>query len=361
MYVTGGIGSRYEGEAFGEDYELPHARAYTETCAAIASVMWNWRMLASPATPATPTSGVDAVQRRAPRPVARAATRTSTRTRSSTTAATGAEPWFGVACCPPNVARMLASLPGYLYTVADDELWVHLYAAGSVDTTLPSGRASALEQRGAYPWDGTVALRVGARVRYALPPHPAWCGEGATLTVAEARRRRRARARRLRARRTRPGDLGDVVELHLPMPVRYLEAHRHVLEATGRAALARGPILYCVEGADHPGLDPRDLVLPADPGAFRIEPSDLPGALPALRAEGTCLPPDEGPLYRTLEVAPGGARAAASDRAPFALTAIPYFAWANRAPGPMQVWTRLPTAPERTSPSGSAPDSNATR
>ena len=336
MYVSGGVGSRYEGEAFGDDYELPHARAYTETCAAIASVMWNWRMLAlsgearfadllewtllNAVLPGLSLDG-DAYFYQNP---------------LSDDGGHRRRPWFGVACCPPNVARMLGSLPGYLYGVADDELWLHLYAAGTVDTTLPNGRRVALEQRTAYPWDGTVTLTLRSEGEFALRLRvPAWCDTGARLTVAgEVVEADPVPGSYVRVERH--WRVGDVVELHLPMPARYLGAHRRVAEAAGRAALARGPVLYCVEGADHPGLDPRDLILPGDPGAFRVTPSDLPGALPALRAEAACLPPEQGPLYRTLEGEPAAV--------PAVLTAIPYFAWANRDPGPMQVWTLLPRA-----------------
>lgn len=336
MYVSGGVGSRHEGEAFGDDYELPHARAYTETCAAIASVMWNWRMLAlsgearfadllewTLVNAVLPGLSLDGDAYFYQNPLT-----DDGRHRR--------RPWFGVACCPPNVARLLGSLPSYLYTVTDDELWVHLYAAGSVDTLLPDGRRVALEQRTAYPWDGTVELTVRSEGRFALQLRvPAWCESGARLTVAgEAVREGVVPGSYVRLERD--WRAGDRVELHLPMPVRYLGAHRRVSEAAGRAALARGPVLYCVEGADHPGLDPRDLILPSDPSAFAIEPSDLPGALPALSAEATCLPPDEGSLYRALGDEPEPFRTR--------LTAIPYFAWANREPGPMQVWTLLPRA-----------------
>lgn len=337
MYVSGGVGSRYEGEAFGDDYELPHARAYTETCAAIASVMWNWRMLAlsgearfadllewTLVNAVLPGLSLDGDAYFYQNPLT-----DDGRHRR--------RPWFGVACCPPNVARLLGSLPGYLYTVADDELWVHLYAAGSVDTILPDGRRVALEQRTAYPWDGTVELTVRSEGRFALYLRvPAWCEGGVRLTVAGEAVRDEDVVPGSYVRLERDWRAGDRVELHLPMSVRYLGAHRRVSEAAGRAAVARGPVLYCVEGADNPGLDPRDLILPGDPSAFRVEPSGLAGALPALRAEAACLPADEGPLYRALDRPP--------EPAPVSLTAIPYFAWANRGPGPMQVWTLLPRA-----------------
>jgi DUF1680 family protein len=131
---------------------------------------------------------------------------------------------------------------------------------------------------------------------------------------------------------------GDSLALQLPLPVRYLGAHRHVHEASGRAAIARGPILYCAEGVDHPGVDPRDLRLPADPAAFTLRDGVLPNGIPALQATATALAPDSGPLYRDLGAS------AAPVAAPSPLTAIPYFAWANRDPGGMQVWLHHPSA-----------------
>jgi len=121
------------------------------------------------------------------------------------------------------------------------------------------------------------------------------------------------------------------------MPARYLRASRHVLEASGRVALARGPILYCIEGADHPGLDLRDLSLPGRCAELRVEPSAALGNLPTLRGEALLDDPDHGPLYRQdRDEMPSPER-------PVELTAIPYFAWANRGSGRMQVWMRSRT------------------
>lgn len=333
MYVSGGVGSRHEGEAFGDDYELPHARAYTETCAAIASVMWNSRMLTLDPNAryadllewtlfnaVLPGLSLDGERYFYQNPL-------------SDDGRHRRQAWFGVACCPPNVARTLAALPGYLYGVADGELWVHLYAASALRTTLPDGTEVALQQRTSYPWDETVALRLAAAGTFALMLRvPQWCREATLRVNGEAEDVTVTPGSYLRVARS--WAVGDEVSLELAMPVRYLTAHRRVSEALGRAAIARGPILYCVEAADHPGLDPRDLVLPRDPAAFAVGSNELPGGLLALRAAASVMDADVGPLYRAAD---GDARVTLS---PATLTAIPYFAWANRDPGPMQVWVQ---------------------
>jgi uncharacterized protein len=334
-YVSGGLGSRYEGEAFGDDFELPNQRAYTETCAAIASVMWNWRLLALEPearfgdllewtlyNAVLPGLSQDGEHYFYQNPLA-----DDGRHRR--------EPWFGCACCPPNLARLLASLPGYVYTVSDDALWVHLYAAGSVDTTLPAGQSVRLSQRGAYPFADTVTLEVRSAGRFGLMLRiPAWCTAGASLTV-DGERVGAALVPGSYARLERDWREGEVVELRLPMPVRHLEAHRYVFENAGRVALARGPLLYCVEGVDHPAIDVRDLVLPPDPTLAEVERSEPLAGVPVLRIAASAIVPEEEPLYRIRE------GAAKRTLAPATVTAVPYFAWANRAPGPMQVWIRL--------------------
>ncbi|CAA9518505.1 MAG: GH127 / GH146, partial [uncultured Thermomicrobiales bacterium] len=157
-YLTGGLGSRWEGEAFGEAYELPNERAYAETCAAIASVMWNWRLLLTTAearfADALETSLHNAV-------LAGISLDGETYFYQNPLADAGRHrrrPWFGTACCPPNVARLLASLPGYAYAVSDDAVWVNLYAEGDAGVALPDGRAIRLRQQTDYPWDGRIAI-----------------------------------------------------------------------------------------------------------------------------------------------------------------------------------------------------------
>ena len=330
MYVSGGVGSRWEGEAFGEDFELPNSRAYTETCAAIASVMWNFRLLGVTGNAryadlmewtlynaVLPGLSLDGEEYFYQNPLA-------------DDGAHRRQAWFGCACCPPNVARLLASLPGYFYGTEGNALWLHLYAQGAVTATLENGQRVRLEQTTRYPWDGEVTLRVGAQGAYALKLRvPDWA-EGASVQVNdEAGRAVTAGAY---AELRRDWQQGDTVRLGLPMPVRYLEAHPYVTENLGRVALARGPLLYCAEGIDH-DADVRDLYVPDRPEGLKLsESEDLGGAL-LLSGEAVAAEPEGAYLYRT--VTDKSARAK-----PVTLTAVPYYAWANRAASPMQVWLR---------------------
>ncbi len=337
MYVSGGLGSRYEGEAFGEDYELPNGRAYTETCAAIAGVMWNWRMLLVSGearyadlmehtlyNAVLPGLSLDGRRYFYQNPLAADGTHRR-------------QPWFGCACCPPNVARLLASLPGYFYGVSNGALWVHLYAEGAATIDL-GDRSVRITQRTNYPWSGNVEIEVGSEGDFGLMLRvPSWCELAYTVEVngeavdvplspgsyAEIRRNWRT---------------GDKVHLKLQMPVRFVECHPHVTENAGCVALMRGPLLYCVEQADHPDLDPRDLVVSAGPmPSVSFEP-DLLGGVTALIVRAEAVAPEpawENRLYRTVSDHPEDLRAEAVE-----LKAVPYYAWANREPGAMHVWLR---------------------
>jgi len=253
------------------------------------------------------------------------------------------QPWFGCACCPPNVARLLASLPGYFYSSSSEGLWVHLYAESEVDTHLSDGQHVRLTQHTRYPWDGEVTLELHSGGEFALMLRvPAWCEHGATIAVNGEVASEPLKPGTY-ARLARSWQAGDTVRLSLPMPVRYLEAHPYVFEATGRAALARGPILYCVEGADHPGLDVRDLVLPEDTSQIAVKASDLLGGVTILTTQAKVVPPEGEYLYRFRAEGQNATRSGGNKASEEAttLTAIPYFAWANREPGAMQVWLRL--------------------
>lgn len=338
MYLTGGLGSRWEGEAFGEDYELPNFRAYTETCAAIASVMWNWRLLLLTGdakygdlaehtlfNAVLPGLSLDGRTYFYQNPL----TDDGHHRR---------QPWFGVACCPPNLARTLAALPGYVYAVSDDTIYAQLYATHDATVTLADGRSVSLRQETNYPWDGDVTIEVGTPGDFALafriPGWVAgqpkveingapWDGNVTPGTFAEVRREWSA---------------GDTVRLVLPMEARRFVAHPHVEEDTGRVAIVRGPIVYCLEAADHDATDIRDLSLPDDaPLTAAWNPEKLGGIVEVTAPASASDPTDRwaGKLYQPLDSADG--QAAASD---VTLTAIPYFAWANREPGRMQVWIR---------------------
>ena len=332
MYVSGGIGSRYQGEAFGEDYELPNSRAYAETCAAIGSVMWNWRMLALEGD----ARYADVMETTLYNAVLVGLSLDGQSYFYQNPLADGGshrrQPWFGCACCPPNIARTLASLPGYAYSLSVEGVWVHLYAEGEARLTLLDGREVGLVQHTRYPWDGTVTLDLQDGGTYSLYLRvPGWCTRGASLRVnGELFGGAIVPGTYVEVRRV--WEPGDRVTLDLPMPVRRVACHPYVADNAGRVALMRGPLLYCLEQVDHADIDLRDLVLPAE-ALFATEfRAGLLGDVTVLCGDADCAAPDvgwAGRLYRHVEARSG-----------VAITAIPYYAWANRAPGAMQVWLR---------------------
>lgn len=341
MHVSGGLGARWEGEAFGRDYELPNTRAYTETCAAIGSIQWNQRMLQITGgaryadliehtlyNAVLPGISIDGQSYFYQNPL-------------EDDGGHRRQQWFGCACCPPNIARLLASLPGYFYGASDEGVWVHLYAEGSAEIAF-GDRSVRLTQNTRYPWDGDITITVEAVTgegEFGLFLRvPAWCEHGATLEINGEPQNGAAPTPGDYVAVRRAWQAGDTLRLHLPMPVRRVVCHPYVRENAGRVALLRGPILYCLEAADNPGLDLRDIVLPAD-AKLSVRPRpELLGGIVTLHGTAQDAPPHDnwtGELYRTRPAQPEW-----TPRSQVEITAIPYFAWANRDPGRMQVWLR---------------------
>lgn len=349
MYVTGGIGARHGGESFGDDYELPNASAYCETCAAIANVLWNQRMFLLHAD----GRYVDVLERALYNGfLAGVGLDGATFFYVNPLGSFGTHqrrPWYGCACCPTNVARFLPSLPGYIYAREGDTLYVNLFVAGEYAGEL-AGTPVTLRQETDYPWDGAITLHVSpatpqrftVNVRIpgwarnqpvpsdlyrfvdAPPPAPTLTLNGAAIPL---------NLHHGYARIERQWSPGDVLKLTLPMPVRPLAAHPQVRADRGRTALQRGPLIYCVEGVDHDSYA-RDLLLPerASFTARRITQEPL-GELVVLTGQGQRLAPaDDDPLAVS----------------PVQLTAIPYYAWCHRGATDMQVW--LPQDPARARP-----------
>jgi DUF1680 family protein len=337
IYVSSGIGARWEGEAFGRDFELPNLRAYTESCAAIGSIMWNWRMLLITGDAKyadliettlfngmLPGIALDGNTYFYQNPLANDGTHRR-------------QPWFETACCPPNIARTLAALGGYVASTSDDAIWLHLYAQSALDLVLPSGSVH-LDVQTDYPWDGTVRVTVDGSGDFSLRLRvPGWCESGATLSVnGEPANVDLTPGSYAEIRRT--WSHGDVVELNLPMPVRVVQAHPYLFENAGRVAIFRGPVLYCAEQADNPGIDPKDVELTTLASFMTNHDPNLLGGVTSIAIDATINLPETDwshQLYRTVET--GNAD---QQGTPALLTLIPYFVWANREPGPMEVWLR---------------------
>ena len=342
-YVTGGLGARWEGEAFGGDYELP-ARAYAETCAAIGSVMWNWRMLLATGE----AKYADALERALYNGVLSGLSLDGGEYFYQNPLADGGghrrQPWFGCACCPPNVARLLSQLPGYFYSVSDEEAWVHLYAEGTARLTLPDGGIVGLSVQTRYPWDGDIEItltEVPEDFSLLNLRVPGWAS-GAAITVngevADVETAPGSYATIGRDWKKGPWKAGDVIRLLLPMPARAVTADPRVSDVAGHVALMRGPLVYCIEQADHAEevADVRDVFFPADAGLDTVPQPDLLGGIVALTFLGFGANRRQwnGSLYRPVEAV----QKDEDGESIVEVTAIPYYAWANRAAGPMTVW-----------------------
>jgi len=335
MYVTGGIGARPQGEAFGDDYELPNETAYAETCAAIGLVFWAHRMLHVTAD----GQYADVMERALYNGFLAGVGLDGKSFFYVNTLAYNGEPgrthgrcrrqeWFGCACCPTNVVRLLGTLGTYAYSTGPRSLYVHLYLGGTARAAV-AGEGVELRQETAYPWDGRIRLTVNVEkpVRFGLRLRiPDWC-EQARLRVNG--RQAPVRVTRGYAALDRVWRSGDTIALSLAMPVRVLHGHPLVPATAGHLALQRGPLVYCAEQADQ-RVDLRALRLPRAPRLTAKHHPRLLGGVTCLHGAATA-PPTSGALY---------SRAARSGRR-VAFKAVPYAFWANRRPGPMRVW--LPT------------------
>ncbi len=354
LYLTGGVGSRHLAEAFGQPYELPNEAAYCETCAAIASILWNWRMLLATGQ----SRFANIIERTLYNAVLCGVSLDGGRYFYVNPLASNGEPerlsrggcrrkeWHLVACCPPNVMRLLASLGHYVATRDDGGLQIHQYMPARIVTELAPGRSVAVRMDGVYPWEGRIRLMVEEGPDTAWTLHlrvPAWAGGAASARVngtsVDA-----AVGSDGYLRLERAWIRGDVVDLELPMECRLIEAHPRLESTRGCVAIERGPLEYCLEQADHPGLRVEDVEIePSAPLTSRWEENLLDGVT---IVHGTGLEVDTvswGPqLYRPVASEERMARRRVT------LTAIPYYAWANREPGAMRVW--IPRAQESAGP-----------
>jgi DUF1680 family protein len=334
LYLTGGIGPSAHNEGFTVDYDLPNLTAYQETCATIALAQWAHRL----ALLYGDAHYADVLERGLYNGVLAGVSQDGTKffyvNPLESRGNHHRSPWFGCACCPPNVARTLAMLGGYAYAVSDEALWVNLFVQGAVKAKV-AGQTVRLDVTTEYPWDGKVRFRVQpeAPTRFQLRlRQPGWCVSPPSLTLngsaladTPVERGYLVLAREWQA--------GDTVELDLPMPVQRVAAHPNVKANHGLLAIQRGPIVYCLEAVDQ--AEPlASLYLPPGTELKAEKAPDLLGGVVVVKGLAEVAPEQDWTrrLYQPLPQ---------PRRVP--ITAIPYYAWDNRAPGPMKVW--LPTAP----------------
>jgi DUF1680 family protein len=345
MYVTGGVGARSDGEAFGEPYELPNAQAYGESCAAIGNMMWNWRMLAATGD----ARYADVIERALYNGINSGMSLDGTLYCYRNPLAFDPESgekirndWYDTTCCPPNLERTFASLPGYFYSTTSDGLYIHLFHNSELNWRLEDGTPIKIVQKTNYPWQGTVDIEVSpsSPTEFAMYLRvPAWCEQPA-LSVNGKSMSGAAPGHYLRIRRRWTS--GDAIRLELDTVPQLLEANSRVVENNGRVAVQRGPLVYCLEQLDQPrGVALADVALlpgttKAAQGFSESFDKNLLNGVLVLHHEGAAL---QTPDARRSLYFPSSAATGKSTKIP--LTFIPYYAWANRAPTPMQVWTPL--------------------
>ncbi len=358
MYIHGGVGPFTHGmsirhdlvhEAFGDEYSLPNRKSYCETCACIGNGMWNWRMLNITSqgqytdvmervwyNSGIAGLGLDGdtflytnVLRRFGKevPLLRSDRLTRWKERKGY-------------CCPPQLARTIARMHGYVYSTSKDSLWVHLYGSNILKTTLENGTSIQLRQSTKYPWEGQIKLTfesVSDAQPLKLQLHiPDWAN-GASIRINGKPAKIKTNPGQY-ASLQRSWAAGDVVELNLPMKARLVRANPLVEELRGQVAVMRGPIVYCLESVDLPGnTDVMDVLLPSNIELKARFDKNLLGGVTVLEGKGISLKNagwTDGSYH---------SRNLYQDVTDFqtdsiSLKLIPYYSWLNRGTSMMSIW-----------------------
>jgi uncharacterized protein len=338
MYITGGVGSRSGGESFGDPYELPSEQAYAETCAAIANVMWNYRLL----TLTGDARYADLLERALYNGVNSGLSLSGNmycyRNPLASTGDKLRNPWYDTTCCPPNIQRLFESLPAYLYSSSREGVYLNLYHNSELDWHLDDGTALKLTQSTNYPWTGDVHLAVN-------PAHlanftiylrwPEWASSvdvqvnGQPISVPAVEKGSFVPI-------TRSWHAGDSVSLSLPLQAVLMAANPRLTDDYGRVAVQRGPLVYALEQLDQNGTSIADVFLKGNT-SFTVEyRKDFLGGIAALKAPGFATEKSMGdePLYQPFT-------GATRPKHALNLTFIPYYAIGNREPTPMEVWVPI--------------------
>ncbi|MDR1097796.1 MAG: glycoside hydrolase family 127 protein [Tannerella sp.] len=345
LYITGGIGASRHGEAFGKNYELPNLTAYNETCAAIASVYWNHRLFLLHGD----AKYCDVLERTLynglisgvsldggtffyPNPLE------SDGTYQFNQNSCARQPWFGCACCPSNLSRFIPSLPGYIYAVKDNAVYVNLYM-GNTSELQVNGKKISIRQTTGYPWDGAVRVEINPRGKqdFALKLRiPGWARNevvpGDLYTYADGKQpgytvKLNSQPVACQLEKgyftlNRTWKKGDMVEIHFDMQPRIVKAREQVEADRGRIAIERGPIVYCAEFPDN-DFEIRSILLPSNPEIQVVDKPELLSGIKQLKTQTQSLFLDRQGMLHTKNGT---------------LTLIPYYAWCHRGQGEMAVW-----------------------
>ena len=345
LYITGGIGARHHGEAFGDNYELPNLTAYNETCAAIGNVYWNHRLFLMHGD----AKYYDVLERSLynglisgvsmdggtffyPNPLE------SDGEYKFNQGACHRQPWFGCACCPSNLSRFIPSLPGYVYAIKNRDVYLNLFMSNTANLQI-EGKSVSLKQTTNYPWDGDVQvevtkasgkafnmmIRIPGWVRNEVLPSDLYSyadnkktnysvkinGESIQSSLAKGY-----------LSIDRKWKKGDRIEIHFDMQPRMVKAHEKVKADKGRVSFERGPVVYCAEWPDNYAERP-SILLPEKPEVEVVDKPDMLNGIKELKTQAHSLSINEKGWLETRNVT---------------LTLIPYYAWSHRGDGQMAVW-----------------------
>jgi len=339
LFITGGIGSRAQGEGFGPNYELNNHTAYCETCAAIANVYWNQRMFLATGD----AKYIDVLERALYNGVISGVSLSGNRffydNPLESMGQHERQAWFGCACCPGNITRFMASVPTYMYAVQGNTVFVNLYTQSNA--TLKIGKTEVeLNQTSQYPWEGKINITVNPTTNGTFSVKlriPGWAENEPVPTDLYTFTQQADKAcdvfvngHKVNASKEkgyitiqRTWKKGDVVELNLPMPVRRIQANNLVTDDRGKLAIERGPIVYCIEGTDQADKHIFNKYIPENANITSTFQKDLLNGVVTL----------QGTARETNRVA--GEQPVEKD-VPF--VAVPYSTWNNRGAGEMAVW-----------------------
>ncbi len=336
MYITGGVGSRSGGESFGDPYELPSEQAYAETCASVANVMWNYRMLAITGDSRYADVLERALYNGANSGMSLGGTLYCYRNPLASNGEKLRNPWYDTTCCPPNIERLFESLPGYFFATGRDGLYVNLYHSADLNWRLEDKTGLKVTERSGYPWNGDVKFTVE-------PEHPSeftlylrwpsWAStadfqvNGQPAAVDPSMRGSYVAI-------TRTWAQGDSVSVSFALQNIPVVSNPRIADTYGKVAMQRGPLVYAMEQLDQGGSNLSDLFIrPSGSGAAEVK-KDLLGGVTVLKFSGFAAekPIVEEPLYQ-----PYSASLARIKR-PVTLNLVPYYSVGNREPSPMEVW-----------------------
>lgn len=343
MYITAGVGSTEYGEAFTFDYDLPNDTSYTETCASIALVYWADRMLKlekkaeyadilERALYNGTISGMDLDGKRffyvnplevTPEVANGRADHKHIKTER--------QPWFGCACCPPNIARLITSVGRYIYTAEESTIFIHQFT-GNESVFNVEGTSVKLNQVTNYPWYGNVDITVKPEqaTTFTIAVRlPGWC-DGATVSVNGKSTIAESVNKDGYVYLTREWNEDDLIHLHFPMPIERIHANPKVRENAGKIALQRGPIVYCLEEIDN-NSDLQSIYLPTGSKLKAYYDSDFLDGVVYLSGEAERKLTESSDTLYSKNPYPSK---------PIHFKAIPYYAWCNRTPGEMRVWIK---------------------